>query len=165
MKILVVGAGICLHLLSASVPYRNLIEMTSCQYRVNPRLVAAIVWQESSWNAKAVGEDPGGKSWGLMQIKWSTAKWLGFKGSRKELLNPAVNLHWGIKYLKSLAVRYPYGWDAISAYNLGHPVFHNGWANQNYVNGVFRKYKRLGRKRNGQDGGSRIVQYQANRLR
>ena len=59
-------------------------------------LARAVVKVESSWNPRetgTVGEV------GLMQIKHSTARFLGFAGSRTELYDPKTNVRWGMKYL------------------------------------------------------------------
>ena len=59
-------------------------------------LARAVVKVESQWNPKetgTVGEV------GLMQIKHSTARLLGFSGSRAELYDPKTNVRWGMKYL------------------------------------------------------------------
>ena len=59
-------------------------------------LARAVVKVESRWNPKetgTVGEV------GLMQIKHSTARLLGFSGSRAELYDPKTNVRWGMKYL------------------------------------------------------------------
>lgn len=59
-------------------------------------LARAVVKVESQWNPKetgTVGEV------GLMQIKHSTARLLGFAGSRTELYDPKTNVRWGMKYL------------------------------------------------------------------
>ena len=51
---------------------------------------------ESSFRAGVTG---GAGEIGLMQIKLSTARGMGYKGSRKQLYNPSTNLYWGMKYL------------------------------------------------------------------
>ena len=59
-------------------------------------LARAVVKVESQWNPKetgTVGEV------GLMQIKHSTARLLGYAGSRTELYDPKTNVRWGMKYL------------------------------------------------------------------
>lgn len=59
-------------------------------------LARAVVKVESQWNPRetgTVGEV------GLMQIKHSTARFLGFAGSRAELYDPKTNVRWGMKYL------------------------------------------------------------------
>jgi hypothetical protein len=83
-------------------------------------LVAAVVKVESAFNPKAYLEEPGGDgSIGLMQIRLSTAKRLGYAGSRDNLFIPAVNLYYGVRLLSDLYGRLR-DWDAvISAYNGG----------------------------------------------
>jgi soluble lytic murein transglycosylase-like protein len=36
---------------------------------------------------------------GLMQIKYTTARGLGYRGSAAGLLDPDTNLTWGVRYL------------------------------------------------------------------
>ena len=42
-----------------------------------------------------------------MQIKYATAKSMGYRGLAKQFLNPDINLKYGGKYL---AGAYPCGW-------------------------------------------------------
>lgn len=51
---------------------------------------------ESNYNAKARGS---AGELGLYQLKCSTARDLGFRGNCTTLLNPAVNIHYGLKHL------------------------------------------------------------------
>jgi soluble lytic murein transglycosylase-like protein len=56
-----------------------------------------------------------------MQIKHSTAQFLGFTGSRAELYDPKTNVRWGMKYLgqaQKLAGGSECG--TLSRYNGGH---------------------------------------------
>ena len=56
----------------------------------------AVVRVESTWNPRltgAVGEV------GLMQIKFETARYLGYDGTRADLYDPETNVAWGMKYL------------------------------------------------------------------
>ena len=55
-----------------------------------------IVVRESRYRANAMGR--GGAS-GLMQIKLSTARAMGYTGSAAGLLDPETNLTYGVKYL------------------------------------------------------------------
>ena len=146
MKVLILTA-VCLKMLSAHVPFQWSISHIACREHVNPVLVAAIVKTESNFNPRAVGFDPGGYSWGLGQIKWSTARWLGFRGSKTDLLNPATNLVWMVKYLKRLARTHPYGWDSVAAYNLGKARWSGHYANSAYVFRVWRNYRHLIKKK------------------
>lgn len=51
---------------------------------------------ESNYNPKARGS---AGELGLYQLKCSTARELGFRGNCTTLLNPAVNIHYGLKHL------------------------------------------------------------------
>lgn len=63
---------------------------------VPPKLAEAIVQHESRFQVNARAE---GNTIGLMQIKYGTARGMGFKGSVSELFLPENNLHYGIAYL------------------------------------------------------------------
>jgi soluble lytic murein transglycosylase-like protein len=81
-------------------------------------LARAVVKHESGFNAGATGK---AGEIGLMQIKLSTARGLGYKGSAKGLYDPATNLRWGMKYLgqaQKLAGGSECG--TLSRYNGGH---------------------------------------------
>jgi len=85
-------------------------------------------------------------SYGLMQMKCSTARYLGFTGVCQKLFNAALNLKYGVKYLAYLKRRYGSDLYMISSYNQGHPyTFPNGQVrNYRYVNSVLnmqRRYK------------------------
>ncbi|WP_455476474.1 lytic transglycosylase domain-containing protein [Bartonella sp. B17] len=77
-------------------PYESLINKLAIKYNVPVNLAHAVVSVESSYKAYirgAAGEI------GLMQIKPSTARALGFSGSVKDLYDPATNLEYGMRYL------------------------------------------------------------------
>ncbi|WP_455476698.1 lytic transglycosylase domain-containing protein [Bartonella sp. B41] len=77
-------------------PYESLIQKFAVKYNVPVNLAHAVVSVESSYKARikgAAGEI------GLMQIKPSTARGLGFNGSVKDLYDPATNLEYGMRYL------------------------------------------------------------------
>jgi soluble lytic murein transglycosylase-like protein len=78
----------------------------------------AIVRVESNFNPKATGRQ---KEVGLMQIKYETARGIGFTGTREELYDPDTNLKWGMKYLArawKLGGATPCG--AVLRYQAGH---------------------------------------------
>ncbi|GAA5106511.1 lytic transglycosylase domain-containing protein [Bartonella jaculi] len=77
-------------------PYEFLIQKFANKYNVPVNLAHAVVRVESDYKAHikgAAGEI------GLMQIKPSTARGLGFKGSIQDLYDPATNLEYGMRYL------------------------------------------------------------------
>ncbi len=103
-------------------PYRALIDSIAADLALDPDLIEAVSWIESSGNFAAyryeplffrryLAEHPTYKdrrpqevsaSYGLMQIMYSTAAELGFTGEPWELFSPAVNLRYGARYLKQL---------------------------------------------------------------
>ncbi|PKM97644.1 MAG: hypothetical protein CVU79_07350 [Elusimicrobia bacterium HGW-Elusimicrobia-3] len=65
---------------------------------VDLALVLAVIQKESTFNPKARSS---AGAVGLMQLLPSTARWLGLKDTSK-LTTPAVNIKYGVKYLKFL---------------------------------------------------------------
>jgi soluble lytic murein transglycosylase-like protein len=59
-------------------------------------LAHAVVRVESNYKPGLIGR---GATYGLMQIKYPTARGLGFEGKPKDLFDPATNLEWGMRYL------------------------------------------------------------------
>ena len=92
----------------AQAPSARLNEMIARHARDNgvpEELVHRVIREESRYHARAVGR---GGTMGLMQIKYSTARGLGYRGSAAGLLDPNTNLTWGVRYLAG-AYRYAQG--------------------------------------------------------
>jgi soluble lytic murein transglycosylase-like protein len=90
----------------------------------------AIVRIESNFNPRATGRQ---REVGLMQIKFETARGIGFTGTREELYEPDTNLKWGMKYLAmawKLGGSTPCG--AVMKYQGGHAVTQPNAANHAY---------------------------------
>lgn len=81
---------------SAKAKYSSLIAKHARANGVPVALAHAVVTVESRYNAGARGR---AGEVGLMQIKPSTARGIGYKGSVKALYDPETNLRWGMKYL------------------------------------------------------------------
>lgn len=79
-----------------SAEYTGLIKTYAKQYGVPIDLAHAIVKVESNFNPKARGS---AGEIGLMQIKPSTARMMGYSGSSKGLYDPETNIKFGMKYL------------------------------------------------------------------
>ena len=93
--------------------YLRMISDASLQNGVDPRLVAAVVRQESAWNASAVS--PVGAS-GLMQLMPATAKFLGVT----DVFDARQNIFGGTRYLRTLLDTFNGDLDlALAAYNAG----------------------------------------------
>lgn len=91
-------------------------------FMLPPGLLSAVCWVESLHNPTAINvNDRGSPSIGICQIKWDTAKLLGFKGTAQKLLsNYRLNIHYAAKYLHKQLGRYDDDVDAaIAAYNAG----------------------------------------------
>jgi soluble lytic murein transglycosylase-like protein len=81
-----------------TAPYGGLIHDAARRYRVNPRLVAAMVRCESSFDPYATS--PRGAA-GLLQLMPATAERFGV--DPLELYDPARNLEAGVRYVRWLA--------------------------------------------------------------
>lgn len=95
----------------------------SLQYNIPPGLLSSVCYVESKHNIHAIHRDDGkgGHSLGVCQIKLSTARHMGFKGTEKQLMNPKINIKYAGKYLKHQIKRYHGNINkAVIAYNLGH---------------------------------------------
>ncbi|AGF76074.1 lytic transglycosylase domain-containing protein [Bartonella vinsonii] len=99
-------------------PYEFLIQKFANKYNVPVNLAHAVVRIESNYKARikgAAGEI------GLMQIKPSTARGLGFNGSVQDLYDPATNLEYGMRYLaRAYTLSGGNTCGTILKYNAGH---------------------------------------------
>lgn len=76
--------------------YHNLIVHHAKANGIPVDLAHAVVRHESGYNPRATGR---AGEVGLMQIKFATARGIGFRGSREQLYDPETNIAWGMKYL------------------------------------------------------------------
>lgn len=90
-------------------------------------VIQAVIATESSFRPDAYREEPGGDgSIGLMQLRLSTARGLGYTGTKERLFDPAINIAYGVKLLAEIEQRIrdatgrAQDWPAVvSAYNGG----------------------------------------------
>lgn len=98
--------------------YRALIARYASTYGVPVPLATAIVRVESNFRAGARGA---AGEIGLMQIKPSTARMMGYRGSAKGLYHPDTNIKYGMKYLaKAHQLSGGTTCGTILKYNAGH---------------------------------------------
>ena len=107
------------HLLERLPKYRALFHQVAADYALDWRLLAAMAYQESHWNPKAVS--PTGVR-GLMMLTQRTAKQLGVKNR----LDAVQSLKGGARYLIIVKNKIPERipepdrtWLAVASYNVG----------------------------------------------
>ena len=76
--------------------YSSIIKHYASTYGVPVALAHAVVRVESNFRPHVTGS---AGEIGLMQIKLSTARGLGYTGTAKALYNPETNIRYGMKYL------------------------------------------------------------------
>ncbi len=118
-------------------------------FDVDAGLLYAICSVESRCQPGAINEDDATiankargvieHSIGMFQLKLATARGLGFKGTKSQLIRPEVNTWYAAKLLRHLYNRYNDTPKVISAYNAG---FYTRYNNR-YVNLVLEQYIRL----------------------
>ena len=105
----------------------NIIYSRAAEFKIDPLIVASIIWVESKGFVYAARFEPNYKytfrvdhfakyqgitkttelnlqktSFGLMQIMGATARWLKYDGALPALYKPENNIYWGCKYLNYL---------------------------------------------------------------
>ncbi|KGF70166.1 murein transglycosylase [Hoeflea sp. BAL378] len=99
-------------------PYGKLISSYAKTHGVPESLAHAVISVESNYRANARGA---AGEIGLMQIKPTTARMMGYRGSAKGLYDPDTNIKYGMKYL---AMAHKLGGGStcgtILKYNAGH---------------------------------------------
>ena len=101
--------------------YESIVRGHAHNYRLDPALLAAVIYQESKFRA-SVTSDSG--AIGLMQLIPATAKGIAIHtgGSRfrvEDLYNPELNVRYGAWYLRHLLDKYGDERTALAAYNAG----------------------------------------------
>ena len=129
--LLAVIAGLVLYVQSAEpswyyrlrypLSYEQIVRGHAKNYDLEPALLAAVIYQESKFDAEAKS-DAG--AIGLMQLQPETAKGIALRtgGSRfrvEDLTNPEINVRYGSWYLRHLLDKYGDEELALAAFNAG----------------------------------------------
>ena len=120
--------------LAYQLHYQDLINKYGQQYNIDSYLIAALIREESYYNAKA-GSGAGAK--GLMQLMPSTANYIAHKAGIRYnyLLNPEDNIKLGCAYINYLRDTHKHNdLFAIAAYNGGPNAVTNWKENMDYDN-------------------------------
>jgi soluble lytic murein transglycosylase len=101
--------------------YEAIVRGHSRNYRLDPALLAAVIYQESKFRAHARSSSG---AVGLMQLLPSTAEGIaihtgGTKFRVSDLDNPEINVRYGSWYLRHLLDKYGDERTALAAYNAG----------------------------------------------
>ena len=101
--------------------YEHIVVGHAHNYRLDPALVAAVIYQESKFDADAESDSG---AIGLMQLQPETAKGIAIRtgGSRfqtSDLYDPEINVRYGSWYLRHLLEKYDDEKTALAAYNAG----------------------------------------------
>ena len=122
-----------------------LFTTASLQFGLEPGVLESVCWVESRYNVNAIHKNDGGEdSLGLCQIKLSTAQWLGFKGTSRDLMRPKNNIYYAAKYLAYQTNRYNNTVRGIVAYNMGNSYQLNSSSYSDKVISKVREYRRNG---------------------
>ncbi|WP_406541009.1 phage tail tape measure protein [Clostridium ljungdahlii] len=116
----------------SSVPsemtYKEIVDAAGSKYGVDPNLIAAVIEQESSWEA----DQKTGGAVGLMQLEPETAESMGLP--RDQRTDPLKNVMAGTQYLAGLINKYGEE-KGVALYNTGE----YGGGNYGYANSVESK--------------------------
>jgi peptidoglycan lytic transglycosylase len=101
--------------------YASIVRGHAANYRLDPALLAAVIDEESKFNADAKSSTG---AIGLMQLQPATARGIAIRtgGSRfvvSDLYNPEINVRYGAWYLRHLLDKYRNERTALAAYNAG----------------------------------------------
>ena len=101
--------------------YEHIVRSHARNYRLEPELVAAVIYQESKFKPRARSSSG---AVGLMQLRPETAHGIavrtgGHAFRTDDLLDPEINVRYGSWYLRHLLDKYDDETLALAAYNAG----------------------------------------------
>ena len=108
--------------------YEEIVTGHARNYRLQPQLLAAVIYQESKFDPAARSSSG---AVGLMQLRPETGQGIadrtgGSTWSPADLLNPEINIRYGSWYLRHLLDKYDDERLALAAYNAGQTNV-DGW--------------------------------------
>jgi soluble lytic murein transglycosylase len=101
--------------------YEQIVRGHARNYQLDPALLAAVIYQESKFEADARSKSG---AIGLMQLLPATAQGIavhtgGTRFQTSDLYNPEINVRYGAWYLRHLLQKYGDERTALAAYNAG----------------------------------------------
>lgn len=131
LAFLLVAGGFAVYVLEAEptwyerlrypLRYEAIVTSHAANYRLDPDLLAAVIYQESKFDAAARSTSG---AVGLMQLLPGTAKGIALRTGGHafevdDLLDPEINIRYGSWYLRHLLDKYGDEEAALAAYNAG----------------------------------------------
>lgn len=117
-------------------PYASLIAKHAANNGVPVDLAHAVVFSESTYRPRATGA---AGEIGLMQLKLSTARGVGYTGTREALYDPETNIKYGMRYLgQARKIGDGSTCATILRYNAGHAATRMNPISRAYCNKVTR---------------------------
>lgn len=131
LVLLLVAGGFAVYVLEAEptwyerlrypLRYEEIVTAHAENYRLDPDLLAAVIYQESKFDASARSSSG---AVGLMQLLPATAKGIALRTGGHafevgDLLDPELNVRYGSWYLRHLLDKYGDERTALAAYNAG----------------------------------------------
>jgi soluble lytic murein transglycosylase-like protein len=112
----------------------------SMQYGLPSGLLSSLCFVESKHRTSAVHYDDNGEdSIGICQVKYSTAKYLGYEGSYNDLYKPENNIKYAAIYLDKQIKRYGSVKRGVIAYNRGNAKH---LTSSEYQRRVFKEWRK-----------------------
>lgn len=100
--------------------FEVLFVTATINHKLPANLLSSICFIETRHTPNAIHYNDGGtNSYGICQVKLSTAKWLGYQGNEMGLLDPSTNVEFAARYLAYQLRRYGHVKQAVIAYNRG----------------------------------------------
>lgn len=143
--------------------YYDMVEKSAAAYNLDPKVVEAIIMQESNGRTAAYRYEPvfydhyiknnpqfntmdqrrSSSSYGLCQVMYTTAVQYGFDKEPEFLFIPWINIEYGCRVLSDLVV-WAKGdvWKAVQAYNGGKGNWDSPMA-QHYMKSVFDWFRKI----------------------
>ena len=74
----------------------QIVDYRAAEAGIPASLVRAVIRVESEWNQRLTGS---AGEIGLMQLRYETAREIGYSGTKAALYDADTNIRWGVKYL------------------------------------------------------------------
>ncbi|STB68120.1 LEE-encoded protein [Citrobacter freundii] len=134
-------------LISSPVLSQDCFDRAGRHYRIDPDLLRAIAFRESSWRGKAMNMVSSKEyAVGMMQIHSQNFSHLVKFGITPQKLyhNSCLNIYTGAYYLSIAFRRWGYSWQAVGAYNAGFRLTEKqDLKRRQYASGVQNTYRKL----------------------